>query len=216
MIGFGLVASMKKILIFTLAALFCCGSFAQTIKLPAPRTKGGIPLMEALSKRSTAREFSPRELSFQQLSELLWASFGVNRPDGKRTAPSARNWQETDIYVLLEKGAYRYNAQSNRLDLEVAADLRQWGGTQDFVKNAPVTLVFVADLSKMGGTEQDKRDTANIDVGYISQNAYLWCASEGLVTGARGNIDRATLSKKLRLRPTQLIILAQSVGYPKP
>jgi nitroreductase len=119
--------------------------------------------------------------------------------------------------VLLKRGAYVYSAKSNQLDLVVAEDIRALGGTQAFVTNAPVTLIFVADLSKMGkGSDDNKRNTANIDVGYISQNVYLFCASEGLVTGARGSVDRAALGPRLKLRPDQMIILAQSAGYPKP
>jgi nitroreductase len=200
------------------AAVFIAGSLlAQSIDLPAPQKTGGLPLMDALAKRSTARACNSKELTQQQLSSLLWAAFGINRPDGKRTAPSARNFQETDIYVLLKKGAYVYSAKSNKLDLVVAEDIRALGGTQAFVKDAPVTLVFVADLSKMGdGSNEDKKNTANVDVGYISQNVYLFCTSEGLVTGARGSVDRAALGPKLKLRPNQTIILAQSAGYPKP
>ena len=199
-------------------ALFIAGNlFAQSIDLPAPQKTGGMPLMKALAKRSTARVFDSKELSPQQLSSLLWAAFGINRPDGKRTAPSAMNFQETDIYVLLKHGAYVYAAKSNKLDLVVAEDIRALGGTQAFVKDAPVTLIFVADLSKMGkGSDENKRNTANVDVGYISQNVYLFCASDGLVTGARGSVDRATLGSRLKLRPDQMIILAQSAGYPKP
>ena len=119
--------------------------------------------------------------------------------------------------MLLKQGAYVYSAKSNKLDLVVAEDIRALGGTQDFVKDAPVTLVFVADLSKMGkGNDDNKKTIANIDVGYISQNVYLFCASEGLVTGARGSVDRTALGPKLKLRPDQMIILAQSVGHPKP
>jgi len=208
---------MKRTLSIFVAAFIVGSLFAQSIDLPAPQKTGGLPLMEALAKRSTARAFDSKELSPRQLSTLLWAAFGINRPDGKRTAPSARNYQETDIYVLLKSGAYVYAAKSNKLDLVVAEDLRVLGGTQAFVKDAPVTLVFVADLSKLGGgSSEDKKNTANIDVGYISQNVYLFCASEGLVTGARGSVDRAALGPKLKLRPDQMIILAQSVGYPKP
>jgi nitroreductase len=208
---------MKRTL-FILAAAFIAGSlFAQSIDLPAPQKTGGMPLMETLAKRSTARAFASKDLTPQQLSSLLWAAFGINRPDGKRTAPSARDFQETDIYVLLKQGTYVYSAKSNKLDLVVAEDIRALGGTQAFVKDAPVTLIYVADLSKMGdGSNEDKKNTANIDVGYISQNVYLFCASEGLVTGARGSVDRATLGPKLKLRPNQTIILAQSAGYPKP
>ena len=208
---------MKRTL-FIFAAAFIAGSlFAQSIDLPAPQKTGGLPLMEVLAKRSTARTFDSKDLSPRQISSLLWAAFGINRPDGKRTAPSARDFQETDIYVLMKQGAYVYSARSNKLDLVVAEDIRALGGTQAFVKDAPATLVFVADLSKMGnGSNEDKKNTANIDVGYISQNVYLFCASEGLVTGARGMVDRTALGPRLKLRPDQMIILAQSVGYPKP
>jgi len=208
---------MKRTLSIFAATFIVGGLLAQSIDLPAPQKTGGMPLMEALAKRSTARAFDAKELSPQQLSSLLWAAFGINRPDGKRTVPSARNYQETDIYVLLKAGVYVYAAKSNKLDLVVAEDIRALGGTQAFVKDAPVTLVFVADLSKMGdGSIEDKKNTANIDVGYISQNVYLFCASEGLVTGARMSVDRAALGPRLKLRPDQMIILAQSAGYPKP
>jgi nitroreductase len=208
---------MKRTWVLFIAAIMAGNLLAQSIDLPGPQKTGGMPLMDALAKRSTARAFDSKELSAQQLSSLLWAAFGINRPDGKRTAPSAMNFQETDIYVLLKQGAYVYSATSNRLDLVVAEDIRALGGTQSFVKDAPVTLVFVADFARMGqGSVDNKKNTANIDVGYISQNAYLYCASEGLVTGARGSVDRATLGPRLKLRPDQRIILAQSVGYPKP
>jgi nitroreductase len=208
---------MKRIFILFLAVFVASNLLAQSLDLPAPQKTGGLPLMDALAKRSTARAFDTKELSQQQLSSLLWAAFGINRPDGKRTAPSARNYQETDTYVLLKSGTYIYSAKSNKLDLVVAEDIRALGGTQAFAKDAPATLVFVADLAKMGdGSRDNKMNTANIDVGYISQNVYLFCASEGLVTGARGSVDRAALGPKLKLRPDQVIILAQSVGYPKP
>ncbi len=208
---------MKLKLSILLAAFLAGNLLAQSIQLPPPQKTGGMPLMEALAKRSTSRAFATNELSSQQISSLLWAAFGINRPDGKRTAPSASNHLETDIYVLLKSGAYVYSAASNQLDLVVAEDIRALGGTQAFVKDAPVTLVFVADLAKMGaGSDDNKKNTANIDVGYISQNVYLFCASEGLVTGARGSVDRTALGPRLKLRPDQMIILAQSVGYPKP
>src|SRR5208283_3289192 len=133
------------------AAAFIAGSLlAQSIELPPPQKTGGMPLMEALAKRSTARAFATNELSPQQIAGLLWSAFGINRPDGKRTAPSASDRRETDIYVLLKSGAYVYSAASNRLDLVAAEDIRALGGTQAFVKDAPMTLVFVADLAKMG------------------------------------------------------------------
>lgn len=206
---------MKRTLALFVAVIVTGNLLAQSIDLPAPQKTGGMPLMEALAKRSTARAFATNDLSPQQISSLLWAAFGINRPDGKRTAPSAMNFQETDIYVLLKQGVYVYSAASNQLDLVLAEDIRPLGGTQSFVKDAPVTLVFVADLAKSGGNNEGSRNTANIDVGYISQNVYLFCASEGLVTGARGSVDRGALGPKIKLRPDQLIVLAQSVGYQK-
>lgn len=210
------VTRMKRILPTLFASLIAGTVLAQSINLPAPQKSGGMPLMDALAKRSTSREFDSRELSPRQLSSLLWACFGINRPDGKRTAPSAKDCQETDIYVILKRGAYLYDAKSNQLNLAVAEDLRSLAGTQAFATNAPVTLVFVADQARMGKSSvEEKKNYAYIDVGYISQNAYLYCASEGLVTGARASVDRKALGLKLKLRPDQMIILGQSVGYPK-
>jgi len=208
---------MNRIL-SSLFVTFIAGTvLAQSINLPAPQKSGGMPLMDALAKRSTGREFDSRELSPGQLSSLLWACFGINRPDGKRTAPSAKDCRETDIYVILKQAAYLYDAKSNTLNLAVAEDLRSLAATQAFATNAPVNLIFVADLARMGTSSlEEKKAYANIDVGYISQNAYLFCASEGLATAARASVDRNALGTKLKLRPDQMIILAQSVGYPKP
>jgi len=168
-------------------------------------------------QRATSRAFDTRELSSRQLSTLLWAAFGVNRPDGKRTAPSSMNRLETDIYVLLKQGVYRYDARQHRLEPMLGDDLRELSGKQPFVKDAPVTLVFVADLARMGdGDQVEKLNTAHIDAGFISQNVYLYCASEGLATGVRAWVDRAALGKRMKLRPEQQIIVAQSGGYPKP
>jgi nitroreductase len=208
---------MKRTLFCFFAAFLAGRLLAQDITLPAPQKSGGMPLMEALAKRSTARAFDSRDLSAQQLSSLLWASFGINRPDGKRTAPSANDKRATDIYVLLKQGTYVYEAKKNQLTLVLPEDIRTLGSTQPFATNAPVTLVFVADLAKMADApEETKQNLAYENVGYISQNAYLYCASEGLVTGARASVDRKALRQKLKLRPEQVVILGQSVGYPKP
>jgi hypothetical protein len=204
---------MKRLLI-SLLAVFAAGElFAQNIDLPAPQKTGGMPLMEALAKRATVRALDTRALTPQQLSDLLWAAFGINRPDGGRTAPSARNWQETDLYLLLPSGAYVYDAAKNRLNQVGAEDIRPAGGGP----GSPAILLYVADLAKLGsGAIEGKKNTANIDAGYISQNVYLYCASAGLATGFRGSADRPALTAKLKLREDQLIIGAQSVGYPKP
>jgi len=205
---------MKATCIFLLAMIACNSLTGQTLELPAPQKTGGMPLMEALAKRASVRAYDSTEISIQQLSNLLWASFGVNRADGKRTAPSANNKQEIDIYVLLKKGAYVYDALNNKLNLVVAEDLRSQAADKRFAE-APVQLIFIADLAKRGGDTEGNLRTANINCGYISQNTYLFCTSEGLVTGARGGFDRDALILKLKLRPEQKILLAHSVGFPK-
>lgn len=186
------------------------------IKLLAPVMTGGKPLMQALKERHSTREFSTNALSQQMLSNLLWAAAGVNRPDsGKRTAPSARNWREIDIYVTLPDGVYRYDANQHSLLLVRKEDLRAATGMQDFVAQAPVNLVYVADLNRMegAGAEQKNLYTA-ADTGFIAQNVYLFCASEGLATVVRGSVDREGLAAMLGLAEHQRIILAQTVGYP--
>lgn len=187
------------------------------LELPAPQTSGGKPLMQALKDRHTSREFSPEKIPMQVLSNLLWAAFGVNRADaGKRTAPSAMNWQEISIYVATADGLYVYDAQGNKLDPVLNKDVRAATGTQDFAKNAPVNLVYVADLAKTGrASAEDTALYTGADTGFIAQNVYLFCASEGLATVVRGSVDRPALAKVLRLRPDQKIILAQTVGYPR-
>lgn len=207
---------MKNIILIVFFLTCIVTLHAQDIKLPEPQKTGGIPLMEALSKRSTSRAFDTTAISTQQLSNLLWAAFGINRPDGKRTAPSARNFQENEIYVMLKSGVYVYDAKNNMLKFVLAEDIRNLGGSQGFIKDAPVQIILIADLAKAGNAKpEEKLNTANIDAGYISQNIYLFCASEGLATGARGSIDRNALTLKLNLRPEQKIIIAHSVGYPK-
>lgn len=187
------------------------------VKLPHPQVDGGRPLMQVLKDRSSSRSFSPEKLPDQILSNLLWAAFGINRPDtGKRTAPSAVNWQEIDIYVATADGLYLYEAKSQVLTLILSGDIRALTGRRDFVKEAPANLIYVADLSRMGSApKEDKELYSAADTGCISQNVYLYCASEGLATVVRGSIDKQTLAKTMKLRPDQKIILAQSVGYPK-
>ena len=185
------------------------------VALPAPQTDGGKPLMQALKLRASARAFAPDPLPEQMLSNLLWAAWGINRPqEGRRTAPSARNWQEIDVLVLNATGAYAYDAASHALKPLVAGDLRALAGTQDFVKDAPVNLVYVADTSRMQGGS-DAQPMAYADAAFIAQNVYLFCASEGLATVVRASVDRPAFAKALKLRDSQIVILAQTVGFPK-
>jgi SagB-type dehydrogenase family enzyme len=189
----------------------------KTIPLPKPDTDGGRPMMEVLKDRKSSRTFSTARLPMQVLSDMLWAAFGVNRRDsGKRTAPSAVNWQEIDIYVATVDALYLYDARTHVLKLVVPEDIRAATGRQPFVQEAPVNLIFVADFSRMTRAGYDEKVFYSaVDTGYISQNVYLYCASEGLATVVLGLIDRQLLAKVMRLRPDQKVILTQPVGYPK-
>lgn len=189
----------------------------QEINLPKPRLEGGKPLMQALAARASSREFSSAELPLQVLGDLLWAADGINRPEsGKRTAPSAVNWQNIDIYVALKSGLYLYDVRAHSLKPVLDQDVRAVTGKQEFVKDVPLDLVYVADFSKINrGTDEDKNFYSAAHTGFISQNVYLYCASEGLATVVRGMLDRESLTKTMNLRPDQKIMLAQSVGYPK-
>jgi nitroreductase len=186
----------------------------KSIQLSKPQIAGN-PLMDVLAKRSSSREFSSEPLPENILSNMLWAASGINRPDsGKRTAPSAMNRQEIDIYVATPNGIYLYEAKSHALKMIVAGDLRGLTGKQDYVREAAVNLIYVADYSRMSSTS-DQEIYAAADTGFISENVYLYCASAGLATVVRAYIDKPTLSKAMKLRADQKIILAQSVGYPK-
>ena len=208
--------SLVQILLTLLVSLGLSAQDLKPIELPRPDTTGGKPLMEALKNRKSTRSFSTEKLSKQLLSNLLWAAFGINHPDGHRTAPSAMNWQEIDIYVALEEGLYVYNPKSHALDPVLKDDIREKTGGQAFVKDAPVNFVYVADMSKTKRASQDDQMLyTGADCGFIAQNAYLFCASEGLACVVRGSVDRTVLSKVMNLRPEQKIVLAQTIGYPK-
>ncbi len=207
---------MTTCLIVVCMFSFCRADGVKALDLPKPRTTGGRPLMEVLRDRRSAREFSKKEIPLQVLSDMLWAAWGVNRPEsGKRTAPSAVNWQEIDVYVASAKGLYIYDASAHSLTQLLSEDIRGVTGTQAFVKEAPVNLIFVADYSRMGkGPQKDKDFYSATDAAFISQNVYLFCASEGLATVVRGALNRDRLAKKMKLSSEQKVILAQSVGYP--
>lgn len=171
--------------------------------------------MDALANRQTSREYSSKELDLQTLSNLLWAANGINRPDDKlRTAPSAVNWQEIDIYVSLPKGVYLYNAHENTLELYMKDDIREATGLQPFVKDAPVNLVYVADFTRMGDrTEEVKHWYSAADAAFIAQNVYLFCASEGLANVVRGAVDKDELKKEMNLPEHKHVVLCHTVGY---
>jgi nitroreductase len=193
------------------------GDSAASIALPPAVKQGGLPLMEALARRQSSREFAPDALPLPVLSGLLWAAFGRNREDGKRTAPTALNAQEIDVFVALPTGAYLYDAAAHELRLVAAADLRRVTGYQDFVDEAPLDLVYVADHARMGMVPVGQRSAyAHVAAGAISQNVYLYCASSGLATVIRAWIDREAIADALGLAHDQQVLLSQTVGYPKP
>ena len=211
--------SWRLLLTFALSWLSPTAPKAEELKvipLPAPQTEGGKPLMQALKERRTIRELKPDRLPAQVLANLLWAGFGVNRPEsGHRTAPSAMNSQEVDLYVALPEGLYVYEAKPHQLKPVLDKDLRAATTGQPFAKDAPVVLIFVADLPRLAMAKPEQREFyAAFDSGCVSQNIYLYCASEGLATVVY-DLDRAPLATAMKLRPEQKIILAQVVGYPK-
>lgn len=219
---------MLKKAFLSVAIIFCFVSSAiaaelSPIKLLPPDMKGGKSLMQSLQERKTSRSFSTKKLPIGVLSNLMWAACGINRPDsGKRTAPSAVNWQEIDVYVAMEEGLYLYNAKTHVLEPVLKNDLRKnttilLQPSKSSVANAPLQLIYVADYAKMSfiANDEDKKIYSSADTGFIAQNVYLYCASEGLATVVRGMIDRDVLAKDMKLRDKQKIVLVQAVGYPE-
>jgi nitroreductase len=198
---------------FVLSAL---GEELKPVQLPEPKLDPSKSLVQALKERKTTREYGG-EITAQGLSNLLWAAWGINRPDsGKRTAPSAKNWQEIDVYVATKQGMYRYDAKGNALVPIVLKDIRPLTYTQvDRFKDAPINLVYIADLAKTDVEEGVATLLAAMDTGFVAQNVYLYCASEGWPTGYRVSMHKDKLADALKLGPKQKIMGAQSVGLPK-
>ena len=192
------------------------GDSASTIALPAVDPHGGMPLMEALAARRSSREFAPDPLPLPLLSGLLWAAFGINRPDGGRTAPTAINAQEIDVFVALPTGAYLYDAATNTLTLVAATDVRRVTGYQDFVDEAPLDLVYVSDHTRLRMVPAAQRESySSAAAGAICQNVYLYAAANGLATVIRAWIDRDAIADALGLTHDQQVLLSQTVGYPR-
>lgn len=183
------------------------------IELPKPEYGSGLPLMEALKRRATSRSFLPEPLPMQEISNILWAANGVNRPQsGMRTAPSARNAQEIDVYVFLEKGVFLYNADKHVLDPVVMKDFRKEVSNQKFFVEAPMVLVYVANYDKMVKfSDEAKEFYSATDVGFVSQNVYLYCASSKLSTVVCGMFNKELIQKLLNIKNGK-ILLVQPVG----
>lgn len=192
------------------------GASAPVIALPPAHTSGGVGLREALAARRSQRDFAPRPLSLELLSDLMWAACGTNRPDGGRTAPSALNAQEIEVFVALPAGAYRYDPVAHALHLTAGADLRRITGYQDFVDDAPLDLVYVAHHARMALVPVAQRDAfAHVAAGAVAQNVYLFAAGNGLATVLRAWIDRDAIADALGLDHGQQVLLSQTIGYPK-
>ena len=191
------------------------GDDTQPIALPRPKLDGGVPLMQALKARKSSREFADKAIPQQLLANLLWAAFGVNRAEEKkRTAPSAHNRQEIDIYVAMSNGLFRYDAFNHALEPILKRDIRSLTGKQKFPAQAALNLVYVIDFSRLKNVPRDSAlEVAAISTGAIVQNVYLFCASEGLATVVRGWFDKKALAKAMGLRADQYILVAQSVGF---
>jgi len=186
----------------------------EPIRLPPPRTEGGKPLLSALKLRHSAREYSTRPLAAQTLSELLWAAFGVNRSNGDRTAPYWRHVMVMDIYAAMTDGVWLYEPKSHILLPYLAADIRSATGLQDFVGVAPLDLIYVAHGERMTDiSSSERRVFASVDAGFIGENVYLFCASEGLATVFRAALDYVELARILNLPEEQFVTFAQTVGY---
>ncbi|MGI5869833.1 MAG: nitroreductase family protein [Kiritimatiellia bacterium] len=189
---------------------------AATIQLPAIKTTGGVPLMEAISKRKSSRDFAPTPLSLEHLGGILWATAGYNRPEAKmRVAASSRNHQAVEILAVLEAGIYAYDAEKHALNLLAAGDHRKLAGPQPFVATAPLNLVFVGDADKIKIDDLELRMLSfGADAGLMAQNAYLYCASENLGCVVRTYIQHDPLAKLLNLPKNKRVLLGQTIGYP--
>jgi nitroreductase len=202
----------------------------QPIELPKPEKDGGKSVLAALNQRKTIRNISEEKLPRQTLSNLLWAAFGVNRQEGPfgqvgRTAASASNSQEIDLYVVLPEGTYLYEAAAHRLAPVVAGDLRAkvgGRGRAGGAAKAPVSLVFVADVARYGKARLQEPGLRDPEVqksyyfvatGLIAGNVYLFAASQGLAAWFH-NCNKAGLAAELKLRPDERVLFAQTVGYP--
>ena len=208
---------MKKLAIILMAALLTAGAFAQTkVNLPAPHKDAAMPLYQALQQRASVRDFKTDPLSDQTLSDLLWAAMGINREDGRLTAPTAMNTQEIRLYVCRAEGCYEYIAKENCLvklsDKDVRKDI---AGRQGSVADAPVFIVLTADLNRYRMKGDMTARFGAIDCGYVSQNICLACEALGLKTVPRAGMDENVLKKELDIQDGQLLLINHPVGYQK-
>ena len=206
--------------LFSLVILFCAitvqAQDLQVIKLNEPDKTRGSAIMKTLNDRQSVREYASESIRPQDLSDLLWAANGINRADGKRTAPSCRNFQEVEVYVILPEGAYLYDAKEHVLNPVAAGDYRSAVAvSQDFARTAPLSIVLVADMTKFGNMSEQSKLMAAVDIGIVCQNINIVCAGLGLATVPRGTMDEKVLRNALKLTDQHLLLMNNPVGYPK-
>lgn len=209
---------MKKVQLLLVCLMLSAAAFAadKVVKLPKPNLNRSGAVMKALSERQSTREYALKALSLADLSDLLWAANGINRSDsGKRTAPSAMNKQDVDVYVVLPDGTYLYDAKNHQLNLVAEGDHRgAVAGGQAFVKTAPVSLVLISDISRFGDAKSARNQLMGaMDAGIVSQNISLFCSSANLATVPRASMDFDQLKKLLKLKETQMPMMNHPVGY---
>jgi len=213
---------MRKSVVLICGIFLATGLWAQelkTVELNPPDKDRGLPVMKALSLRASASEWDTTSLSLQDLSDLLWAAIGVNRPEeGKRTAPSALNAQDIDLYVFMKSGVYLYDSKEHLLEPVADGDFRKFvADRQQEVASTPVICVMVSDISRFRFGEEDQKLTwAAMDAGTVSQNIGLFCAGTGLATRPRANMDQQKLREILQLKESQHLMLNNPVSYRNP
>lgn len=205
---------MKKFTVAACLLLLGTSIIAGEIALPKPNLKSGKPFMQCVAERRTERKFSTKPLSQQTIAEILFVADGVTSKDGRKTVPTARNKQNQSVYAVTADGIYLYNSKNHSLIPVMKGDYRKNCGLQPFHKKAPLILLFVADLSAIGNTPEDKALYAGNHSGSASQNVYLYAASENLATVVCGMLDRAALKKLLNLKKDQMVVFSQPIAYP--
>ncbi len=211
---------MRKVQLLLLCLFISVATFAadKVIRLPKPNLNRNSEVMEAFANRHSTREYAAKALTLTDLSDLLWAANGINRPEeGKRTAPSAMNKQDVDVYVVLPEATYLYDAKAHQLNLVAEGDHRgAVAGGQAFVKSAPVSLLLVSDLSRLGDAKNTHTQLMGaMDAGIVSQNISIFCSAVKLATVPRASMDTAKLKSILKLTDTQLPLMNHPVGYHK-
>ena len=210
---------MKKIIILFILIVCIMSLNARSlepIKLPKPTIKGGSSIMESFQNRRSGREYSSKDLSIEDISNLLWAACGINSNDGRRTSPTARNCQEIDVYLIKKDGAYLYVPADDLLEPVYSGDLRSSvAAGQDFVNSSPISLVIVGNITKLGGDNDRNIKLMWCDGGIVSQNINMFCAGHNFSTVTRATMDDKVLREALKLKDSQHLLLNNPIGYKK-